>query len=298
MARSSRSVESDEDIDDIYGDDADYVRWYIGARGWRSFVRPGEDNRHYVQPRGDSWPAPSPGHGMTFVMEGALTEYQISQLPKPLAWVQTENRVGRTVLDRDPKTGERAWLVSKLPPAEAPTEPPPRRAEAPTEPPPKLPRTVKYEPPPKRARVRTMTSAATGRPEKIVQVSPDVAVIVDVDGKVGRTPKGAIGRIQTDRGAQFIFPATDEGRKDAAAALASLSGDDKHRAASEDRGSYDVRATSKTKKARGADAKVSYYAPRTIEPRGAASRGGAAALKVLRWIARAFVAAGGKSKVK
>ncbi len=151
---------------------------------------------------------------------------------------------------------------------------------------PKKPRSEK---PPKTARLRNAigNKLESGKRERfpVVQISTQFATVEDIDEKPPkgfRTPKGAIAKIVTERGIQYIYPAgyKTEGLGDLNYINTSI-----------DRGSYDVRTL---KKGRTKPGKIN---SRRLVPIGEGRekfRGKKGLYrKVFNAIARAFKAGGG-----
>ena len=152
------------------------------------------------------------------------------------------------------------------------------------------PKSPKKQPPPKTARLRSAigNKSSTGKRERfpVVQISSNFAYVEDIDEKppIGfRPPKGAIAKIVTDRGVQYIFPAGTQ--------YQGL-GDEVYREVSLDRGSFDVRTLRKSATTPG---KVN---SRRLVPLGEGKKSffGRKGIysSVISSIARAFVRGGGK----
>lgn len=216
-----------------------YQRYQIESSGIKSYSLP-TGERYYLMSSTDPNPFPvSPGNGWDFV----------------------HAPIGRG--DWIDDTGQEWSLV---PLYEAPPRPLGRRARPP-------------EAPPKgRSRVRYSNRVLEGGVVErfpIIQVPVSKATIADVDtlpAKGARPPKGAIGRIRTDSGVQWVFPA--------GADLSAVSNLDlAYQDISTQRGSYDTRARGKVN-----------GRPRKIEPLGEGRQGGRYA-SVVADIARALIRA-------
>lgn len=214
-----------------------YQQYQIESSGIGSFTGP-QGDVYYLMSSTDPEPFPeSPGNGWEFVHGGADD------------WTDSNGT---------------PWVLVAT--SEQPPKPRTKRAKPP-------------EPPPtKRARVRySARTTETGIREvfPIVQIPASRVTIADVDqtpAKGSRPPKGAIGRIKTDHGVQWLFPP--------GADVSGLPGVDlAYVDISAQRGSYDTRARSKVG-----------GRPRKVEPLGEGRQGGKYA-RTISGIARAFLRA-------
>lgn len=210
-----------------------------------------------------------PGKDYIFEPAGFFTIYQLNHMIASMTF-------------EDSVTNETFFLieVKRLPHEELPVI---KQIKEP--PPPKIGRKPKIEPPPKTARLRQAVREGdkhgTLKKFNVVQVSKDFAHIQDIDEsppKGFRTPKGAIGKIKTDRGVQYIYP--PDHKYDGL-------GDSNYENVSQDRGSYDIRTTRRNASGPG------YINSRRLVSLGDGRKGGKYS-RVINAIALAFIRGGGK----